>query len=215
MKRNQLVGKTINANTLHNCNINIPSYDDNDITRWSSAYSIRMGFSYLEHIKNQWTFHVHQEFTSTILIKNIASRYKSFKTKRHAVWIRFGSSNLDPISTYCTCKSGLRTAGGVCGHAASVLIGLKYLITKQNIPQFHKKSNTLFASVLDCSNKNSLAYQHSFINGDNINIEYNEIYSTPSNSDYDTFDNDEEDATKKMINDDDDDEYVPKKKNDQ
>jgi hypothetical protein len=192
--------KKINVINIHNCDVDIPLYDEIDIKRWSSEYGIRMGMSYLNHMKDKWTFHLNSRFPRTMLIKNIASRYKSFKAKKHSVWIRFGLTNFDNIMSYCTCKSGLRTAGGPCGHAVSVLIGLKYFMKQETIPDFYCKSKQLFDIVLDCDSIKNAVQCFPSNNDTKFNID-DEIFSTND----EIFSTNDENITE---NDDDDKEIV-------
>ncbi|CAF4156916.1 unnamed protein product [Rotaria sordida] len=72
----------------------IPLYDYNDITKFSSGYSIRVAHAYLGHNEQQWTTYIHYDFSSIIKIKNIVSRKNNekilpFYTKATALFINF------------------------------------------------------------------------------------------------------------------------------
>ncbi|CAF4259595.1 unnamed protein product [Rotaria sordida] len=61
----------------------IPLYDYNDITKFSSEYSIRVAYAYLGHNEQQWT------------------TYKTTdNAKKHTVWIHFGQNKLDDIASH-------------------------------------------------------------------------------------------------------------------
>ncbi|CAF4970613.1 unnamed protein product [Rotaria sp. Silwood1] len=130
----------------------IPSYDDNDIKKFCGEYSIRIAHAYLGHIQQQWTTYIHHDFPSTIKITNIVSRYKTTANpKKHIVWIRFGQNKHNDTASYCTCKSGLRTAGGTCSHVTAALIALKHWKNNEKIPSFYTTAAALFTNVLDCT----------------------------------------------------------------
>ncbi|CAF1285746.1 unnamed protein product, partial [Didymodactylos carnosus] len=115
-------------------------------------YSVRIAHAYVGHIQQQWTTYIHHDFSSIIKIKNIVSRYKTTDNpKKHTVWIRFGQNKLDDISSYCTCKSGLRIAGGTCSHVTAALIALKYWKNNEKLPSFYTIAEALFINVLDCT----------------------------------------------------------------
>ncbi|CAF4890335.1 unnamed protein product [Rotaria sp. Silwood2] len=119
----------------------IPLYDYNDIKKFSSEYSIRVAHAYLGHIQQQWTMYIHYDYSSTIKIKNIVSRYKTTDNpKKHTVWIRFGQNKLDDTASSCTSKSGLRTAGGSCSHVTATLIALQYWKNNEKILPFYTKA---------------------------------------------------------------------------
>ena len=70
-----------------------PLYDNNDIRKFSSEYSVRIAHAYLGDDQQQWTTYIHHDFPSIIKIKNIASRYKTTEDpKKCTVWIRFGDN---------------------------------------------------------------------------------------------------------------------------
>ncbi|CAF3930089.1 unnamed protein product [Rotaria sp. Silwood1] len=130
----------------------IPSYNDEDIKKVCGEYSLRIAHAYLGHIQQQWKTYIHRDFASTIKVTNIISRYKTTDNpKKHTVWIRFGQNKLDGIASYCTCKSGLRTAGGTCSHVTAALIASKYWKNNQKIPSFYTTATALFINVLDCT----------------------------------------------------------------
>ncbi|CAF4275416.1 unnamed protein product, partial [Rotaria sordida] len=71
--------------------------------------------------------------------------------KKHTAWICFGQNKLDDIVTYCTCKSGLRTADGTCSHITAVLIALYYRKNNKKISTFYATAAALFINVLNCT----------------------------------------------------------------
>ncbi|CAF1461775.1 unnamed protein product, partial [Didymodactylos carnosus] len=131
----------------------IPTYDQIDIEKHSGEYSIRLAHAYLGHIEQERAVYTHQQFKTTIQIKNIVSRYKTTDNpKKPTVFVRFGKRKLAVMASYCTCKSGLRTAGGECAHVTASLVAFKHWKKNEDIPSFYRKAEALFIDVFDCAN---------------------------------------------------------------